>query len=93
MIEVARSGRSNVRCDVKDNGPGIPADEINHVWERYYKSSAHHVRLTDGSGLGLAIVREILQLHKAEYGVESKEGEGSDFWFELPLVNTKAQKR
>jgi signal transduction histidine kinase len=93
MIEVAKSGKNSVRCDVKDNGPGIPKDEINHVWERYYKSSAHHVRPTEGSGLGLAIVREILQLHKAEYGVESEPGEGSDFWFKLPLVNAKAQKR
>ena len=65
---------------------GIAPDEINHVWERYYKSSTHHVRPTDGSGLGLSIVKEILTLHKADYGVNSKVGKGSTFWFELELV-------
>ncbi|MBF1186350.1 MAG: sensor histidine kinase, partial [[Eubacterium] sulci] len=70
-------------------GQGIAPDEVSHVWERYYKSSTHHVRQTDGSGLGLSIVREILNLHKAQYGVNSKLGKGSTFWFELEIFKTK----
>ncbi|MBO4235553.1 MAG: HAMP domain-containing histidine kinase [Firmicutes bacterium] len=72
-----------VRCEVTDHGQGIAPDEINHVWERYYKSSTHHVRPTEGSGLGLSIVKEILTLHRADYGVDSKLGRGTTFWFEL----------
>ncbi|MBR2559810.1 MAG: HAMP domain-containing protein [Firmicutes bacterium] len=85
IVSVKRDGKK-VRCEVTDHGEGIAPDEINHVWERYYKSSTHHVRPTSGSGLGLSIVREILTLHKAEYGVDSELGEGSTFWFELEQV-------
>ena len=85
IINLKKAGRK-VRCEVIDHGAGIAPDEINHVWERYYKSSTHHVRPTDGSGLGLSIVKEILTLHKANYGVNSKLGKGSTFWFELDLV-------
>lgn len=88
MINLNKAGKAAVRLEVTDHGQGIPEDEINHVWERYYKASTHHVRPTDGSGLGLSIVKEILDLHKTEYGVESEAGEGSTFWFELPLAKS-----
>ena len=88
IINLKRTGRK-MRCEITDHGAGIAPDEINHVWERYYKSSTHHVRPTDGSGLGLSIVKEILTLHNAQYGVNSKLGKGSTFWFELDLVKTK----
>lgn len=87
IINIKKTGKK-VRCEVIDHGAGIAPDEINHVWERYYKSSTHHVRPTDGSGLGLSIVKEILTLHKANYGVHSKVGKGSTFWFELDMVKT-----
>lgn len=90
-ITIKKVGK-RVRCEVKDNGQGIALDEINHVWDRYYKSSTHHVRPTEGSGLGLSIVKEILTLHKAGYGVVSKEGKGSTFWFELDQVKEKRTK-
>ena len=85
IINVKKSGRK-VRCEVSDHGQGIAPDEISHVWERYYKSSTNHVRPTEGTGLGLSIVKEILTLHKAEYGVKSKVGKGSTFWFEMDIV-------
>lgn len=85
IINIRRTGKKAC-CEVSDHGPGIAPDEINHVWERYYKSSTHHVRPTDGSGLGLSIVKEILTMHKADYGVNSKLGKGSTFWFELDLI-------
>lgn len=88
IISLKKSGQK-MRCEIIDHGKGIAPDEINHVWERYYKSSTHHVRPTDGSGLGLSIVKEILTLHKANYGVHSKLGKGSTFWFEIELVKTK----
>jgi signal transduction histidine kinase len=73
-----------VRCEVADKGQGIPEDELEHIWERYYKSSSNHGRNAAGTGLGLSIVKEILLLHKARFGVTSKLHEGSTFWFELP---------
>lgn len=85
IINLKKTGRK-MRCEVIDHGEGIAPDEISHVWERYYKSSTHHVRPTDGSGLGLSIVKEILALHRAGYGVISKVGKGSTFWFEMELV-------
>jgi len=84
-VEVKRQGRK-VRFDVVDHGVGIPADEIGHVWDRYYRSSANINRDIEGTGLGLSIVKGILTLHNAEYGVESTEGEGSDFWFAMDIV-------
>ena len=75
--------QSAVRCEISDSGQGIPEDELEHIWGRYYKSSSNLSRNTSGTGLGLSIVKEILQLHNANFGVESKVGEGSTFWFEL----------
>lgn len=85
IIRLKKKGRW-IRFSVTDHGQGIAPDEINHVWERYYKSSTHHVRSTEGSGLGLSIVKEILVMHKARFNVESELGKGSTFWFEIPLI-------
>ena len=73
-----------------DQGMGIPSDEIGHVWDKYYRTSANHERGIEGTGLGLAIVKGILNLHGAKYGVESEEGKGSDFWFEMETVKKPA---
>lgn len=75
---------SGIRVDIRDTGSGIGKDELEEIWERYYKSNSHHKRNRRGSGLGLSIVREILELHKAPFGVNSTEGKGSDFYFVLP---------
>ena len=83
IIVALKKSTKKVRFEVTDHGQGIAPDEINHVWERYYKSSTHHVRPTEGTGLGLSIVKEILTLHRADYGVDSKLGRGTTFWFEL----------
>ena len=72
-----------VRIEVADTGKGIPAEEIPHVWTRYWRSSDNHKRAIQGSGLGLNIVRTILEAHKVPYGVESELGRGTCFWFEL----------
>ena len=77
---------SYVRLEVTDSGEGIPKEELPMIWERYYKSSSHHKRAPLGSGLGLSIVKNILALHKAKFGVKSRVGHGSTFWFELPVV-------
>ena len=85
IVNIRKAGKV-FRVEVSDHGPGIKQEEIPHVWDRYYKASSNYVRPTKGSGLGLSIVKEILTLHKAEFGVVSQEGEGSTFWFELDMM-------
>lgn len=75
-----------VRIEVTDTGEGIPPEKIENVWERYYKIDKKHKRAVMGTGLGLSIVKNILKLHDAKYGVISKVGNGSTFWFELKIL-------
>lgn len=75
--------KSTVRFEVTDTGSGISEEDKKRVWERYYRASKNNKRETSGSGIGLAIVKNILSLHKADFGVESEKGSGSTFWFEL----------
>lgn len=71
--------------EIKDYGEGIPKEELSKVWERYYRTGKAHTREIAGTGIGLSIVKEILEAHKTSYGVLSNEGEGTSFWFELPV--------
>ncbi len=75
----------SVKIQVIDSGEGISEENLPLIWDRYYKVSKAHKRAAIGTGLGLSIVKEILQLHKAEFGVTSKLGEGSCFWFKLKI--------
>lgn len=91
IVNVRRTGK-RCRFEVMDHGPGIKAEEIPHVWDRYYKTSSHFARATEGTGLGLSIVKEILTLHHANYGVDSKVGKGSTFWFDLEAGRREKEK-
>jgi heavy metal sensor kinase len=83
-----------VRCtantavlEVSDNGPGIPDYALPHVFERFYRADKARSRESGGAGLGLAIVKAICTAHGAELNVSSKEGKGSIFSVELPLLD------
>ena len=71
---------------VTDTGEGIPQEKLKDIWERYYKVDKEHKRAQMGSGLGLSIVKNILDMHGGTYGVTSTLGQGSTFWFELPVA-------
>lgn len=75
-----------LRISIQDFGPGISTEDIEHIWDRYYKIDKEHKRSTQGSGIGLAIVKEILELHKYTYGVDSVVHEGSTFYFETKCI-------
>lgn len=78
-----------VRLSVRDTGAGMNEEQLQHIWQRYYRASEHK-RSIVGTGLGLSIVQTVLQRHGAEFGVNSTPGEGSLFWFILPcLVETE----
>ncbi|MBQ7335845.1 MAG: HAMP domain-containing histidine kinase [Clostridia bacterium] len=78
----------SVRINVTDTGEGISPDQMPLIWNRYYKVDKVHRRAMIGTGLGLSIVKEILELHHAAYGINSKSGNGSTFWFEIPIIPT-----
>lgn len=84
ILRLFTTPTGQVRFEVEDHGIGIEEKEIPHIFERYYRSESNHVRSVVGSGLGLSIVRSVLESHRAAYGVKSRLGEGSVFWFELP---------
>ena len=79
---------------VTDNGPGIAEDKISSIWDRYYRiEQGNRTSAAEGSGLGLCIVKNILQQHKAEYGVESKQNQGSTFWFALEVLDQQQTEK
>lgn len=69
-----------VRIEVRDTGKGIEEDKIQKIFDKYYRSE-NHKREVVGTGLGLSIVKAILKIHEFHYGVNSRLGEGSVFWF------------
>ncbi|GAE89151.1 two-component sensor kinase yycG [Acetivibrio straminisolvens JCM 21531] len=83
-IKVSTSRYKNkILVSVEDNGIGIDKNEIDLVWERFYKSDKSRSKEKGGAGLGLAIVRNIINDHRQEIWVESEVGEGTKFYFTL----------
>ena len=74
---------NNARFEVIDSGKGIPPEEVDTIWDRYYRSNKTHKRPVNGSGLGLSIVKNILLQHDCPFGVISEVGKGSCFWAEF----------
>lgn len=82
----------DIKISVIDNGDGIEQKDIRHIFDRYYKVDKEHKRQSVGSGIGLSLNREILEAHGFVYGVDSKLGEYSDFYFYVPINTSIAQK-
>lgn len=75
----------SVQIQISDTGKGIPADELAHVFERFYQAHAPDGQSVGGSGIGLALVKELAELMQGSITVQSEPGAGSTFTVELPL--------
>ena len=75
-----------VEVSVTDTGEGIPAEDLPHIFERFYRVDKSRARATGGSGLGLTIAKRLIEAHGGTIVVQSKLGEGSRFSFTLPVA-------
>ena len=78
---------------VEDDGEGIPAEDLPHIFERFYRADVHRARTQGGTGLGLAIALENVHLHSGSIDVVSKVDEGSTFTVRLPAMERREQPR
>jgi two-component system OmpR family sensor kinase len=74
-----------VVLDVEDDGPGMPAEQAQRVFERFYRADAARNRASGGTGLGLAIVAGLVNAHGGTVSVRTAPGRGADFQVRLPL--------
>jgi PAS domain S-box-containing protein len=83
-IAVAKDSAAWMQISVTDTGPGIPAEEVNKVFGRFYQIGQAGTQKTQGTGLGLAISKALVEMHGGKIWVESEAGKGSTFSFTLP---------
>lgn len=83
VIITVKKQIDSVLISIKDTGVGLTEEEKQLVWNRYYKKEKKHKRNVIGSGIGLSIVKGILESHKCEYGIDSKVGQYTSFYFKL----------
>jgi two-component system, OmpR family, sensor histidine kinase MtrB len=89
-VTAARRG-DDVVVKVEDEGEGIPADDLPHIFERFYRADVHRARTAGGTGLGLAIALENVHLHGGSIDVTSEVGQGSNFTVTLPAAKPQPE--
>ena len=77
--------KKDVYFGIKDSGVGIPKEDQKYIFQKFFRSQSALKYQTQGSGLGLFIAKSIIEAHKGKIGFISKEGEGTTFWFTLPI--------
>lgn len=87
-LEIERK-HETVEVKVRDNGPGIPKNDLPHIFERFYRVDKSRNRASGGSCLGLAIVKKIIEAHEQQISVQSDAQSGTVFSFKLPIWKKK----
>ncbi|HVB21968.1 MAG TPA: ATP-binding protein [Ktedonobacteraceae bacterium] len=85
-VHLTATSNETMRVYVSDTGEGIAPDDITHVFERFYRADQSRARSQGNTGLGLAICKAWVEAMGGTVGVESTVGQGSQFWFTLPLA-------
>ncbi|MDD5093533.1 MAG: ATP-binding protein [Dehalococcoidia bacterium] len=88
----ARLGRNEIVVSIIDEGVGIPSEDLEKVFERFYRLESGIVRRRSGCGLGLAICKRLVEAHGGRIWAESKPGQGSKFNFTLPISDAEPRK-
>ncbi len=83
---------SVVQFYIKDTGPGIPKEDIQHLFQKFYRVDNSATRTIGGTGLGLFICKKIIELYKGKIWVESESGHGSTFYINLPRISPEKAK-
>jgi signal transduction histidine kinase len=82
---------SQIHVSVVDQGPGISAEDLPHLFERFYRGDKSRARASGGSGLGLAIAKALIEAHGGRIWAENAPSSGASFHFTLPLDNTPSE--
>jgi signal transduction histidine kinase/DNA-binding response OmpR family regulator len=86
LLNITRDdGLEWCRITISDTGDGIPEEDLEHVFNRFYRGAEKEQSGSVGSGIGLALTRELVHLHKGEISVKSKAGRGTEFMVDLPV--------
>lgn len=85
-IEIVEKAKTYI-VNINDTGKGIKKEDINLIWNKYYKNEKKHKRDKIGTGIGLSIVKNILDNHKLNYGVNSEINKGTTFYFEINKIS------
>ena len=98
-VHAEPDGHDQIRVSISDDGPGIPPESLERIFERFFRIDKARSRAQGGTGLGLSIVKHIAQTLGGRVWVESKMAEGTTFFFTLkastdlsPAPNTEAQR-
>lgn len=87
-VSIGLTGNQQVvQCSVRDTGPGIPSDDLPHLFQKFYRVDNSATRTIGGTGLGLFICRKIIELYSGRIWVESELGKGSSFYINLPRLS------
>ncbi len=84
-VNVERVVKGGLRFSVIDGGPGVPPDQLHKLFKKFQQLDSSDSRQKGGTGLGLAISKALVEHHGGTIGVDSKPGDGSSFWFEVPF--------
>jgi len=88
VVKEGLINNNHVCISVRDTGIGIPRDQMEKIFDRFYQVDSQHTREYEGTGIGLSLTKELVELHHGKIEVESEEGKGSTFRILIPLGKT-----